>query len=122
MSEENRRAREAINEILASTRIPGQLAATVSDFVSRETDAEHMLTLLEAYLRHPEWESEFEHALASEEQFKSLSNTVTRLISEGADAEQVRFRLEAFHLQLMSQNREADDDVVLEVLDELVGF
>lgn len=122
MSARSRNSEDIINEILASGGIPDQLGVTVSELVSRGTDRDHVLALLEAYLRHPEWETEFEHALATEEEFTSLSGRVSNLISDGADAEQVRFRLEAFHLQLAGQGRDHDDDVVLEVLDELVGF
>lgn len=122
MSGGGRTAGDRINEILASGVMPDQLAATIVEFVGRGTDPNHMLTLLDAYLRHPEWETDFEQALASAEKFTRLSTVTAELMSKGADVHQVRFRLEAFHLQLVSQNREQDDDVVLEVLDELVGF
>jgi hypothetical protein len=113
---------DRVDQILASGRIPDQLAATVTDFVGGGTDRDHMSTLLDAYLAHPEWESVFERALATEDKFRALSGAVAGIVAEGAEAEQVRYRLEAYHLQLMSQDRDADDDVVLEVLDELVGF
>jgi len=48
--------------------------------------------------------------------------TASGLIATGADPAQVKAWLDAFHLHLLSQDREQDDDVVLEVLDELVGF
>jgi hypothetical protein len=51
-----------------------------------------------------------------------LSDTVSELIERGADREELRARLETFHVELSSAGREADDDVVLEVLDFLTGW
>jgi hypothetical protein len=68
------------------------------------------------------WEDEFEQAPASAEPLKDLSDRVSALIEGGADREQVRQRLEAFHVQLADAGRDDDDDVVLEVLDFLTGW
>jgi hypothetical protein len=58
----------------------------------------------------------------SEDHFRAVSDAAARLIAAGADPELLPVWLNAFHLDLLSQDREQDDDVVLEVIDQLVGF
>lgn len=116
---------DAFDALLASGQLPKPLADLSADFVARAGDTvearESMRDTLETYLRHPEWTPEFERALAAAEKFPAVSATAARLGADGADAE-VRTWLNAFHLALLSADREEDDDVVLEVLDELTGF
>jgi len=115
-----------LDELLASGRLSAPLAALASDFVARAgntTEArESMGDTLATYLRYPEWTDEFERALTSDDQFGAVSDAAARLIAAGADPELLPVWLNAFHLDLMSQDREQDDDVVLEVIDQLVGF
>ena len=94
----------------------------MADFLSRGTNRVHMTSLLEAYLRHPEWEEDFERALDSAQNPDALVEAVVALLNAGADRALVRNRLEAFHLQLMSQDRDEDDDTVLEVLDRMTQY
>lgn len=102
--------------------LPEPLADTVSDLLARGTDRDHLTRLVDAYLRHPEWEADFERALAEEEQPDALADAVVSLLNSGADRTDVRHRLEAFHLQLLAEDRDEDDDVVLDVLDRLTEY
>ena len=115
-----------LDELLASGRLSAPLAALASDFVARAGNTalarESMRDRLATYLRYPEWTDEFERALASEDQFRAASDAAARLIAAGADPELLVVWLNAFHIDLMSQDREQDDDVILEVLDQLTGF
>lgn len=116
---------DALDGLLASGRLPEPLAVLAADFVARagntEAARESMRGTLETYLRHPEWTPLFEAALASADRFQAVSATAARLIADGTGTE-VQDWLNAFHLALMSEDRERDDDVVLEVLDDLTGF
>lgn len=117
---------DGLDDLLDSESLPPELATTAADVVARAGNTaearESMRHTLDAYLRHPEWEAEFERALTSKQQLRDVSATAADLISRGADPDQLKAWLNAFHLHLMSQDREQDDDVVLEALDELVGF
>jgi hypothetical protein len=117
---------DGLDGLLTSGRLPDPLAALAGDFVTRagNTDdaRESIRGTLETYLSHPEWTVEFERALASDDQFRAVSDTAAGLVADGADPDQVQSWLNGFHLALMSEQREQDDDVVLEVLDELTGF
>jgi hypothetical protein len=68
------------------------------------------------------WEDEFESALAAAEPLQHLSGKVSEFLEAGADREELRVRLEAFHVKLADAGREDDDDVVLEVLDYMTGW
>jgi hypothetical protein len=113
-----------LDELLASLSAP--FAALVSDFVARAGNTaearESMRDTLATYLRYPEWTDEFERALTSDDPLGAVSSVAARLVALGADPALVPVWLNAFHLSLLSQERDADDDVVLEVIDELVGF
>jgi hypothetical protein len=115
-----------LDELLASGRLSAPLAALASDVVARAGNTaearDSMRDTLATYLRYPEWTDEFERALASADQFHAASDAVARLIAAGADPELLPVWLNAFHLELLSQDRDQDDDVVLEVIDQLVGF
>jgi hypothetical protein len=115
-----------LDELLASGRLSAPLTALASDFVARAgntTEArDSMRDTLATYLRYPEWTDEFERALTSDDRFAAVSDAAARLIAAGADPALVPVWLNAFHLELLSQDREQDDDVVLEVIDQLLGF
>lgn len=65
---------------------------------------------------------DFESALNSDRPYGSLRGVVKWLLAAGADREGLRVSLEAFRTQLRGAGRDADDDVVLEVLDDLTGW
>jgi hypothetical protein len=113
-------------DLLASGRLPEPLTALAADFVTRAGDTdnarESMHTVLATYLRHPQWTPEFERALTSDDRFHAVSDLAARLIADGAGPDEVRRWLNGFHLALLSERRDEDDDVVLEVLDQLAGF
>lgn len=71
---------------------------------------------------NPHWINDFEHALASNDPTGHLRTAVAELVAAGADREVVQAQLESLRLQLRNQNRDAEDDVVLEVLDFLTGW
>jgi hypothetical protein len=68
------------------------------------------------------WDDEFEQALASADPLRDLSDRVSALVEGGTDREELRQRLESFHVRLAEAGRDDDDDVVLEVLDFLTGW
>ncbi|HEU5159764.1 MAG TPA: hypothetical protein VFU43_22405 [Streptosporangiaceae bacterium] len=68
------------------------------------------------------WFEEFENALGSSDATQALRGTVARILAADNDREQVRLALEEFRVALREQNRESDEDVVLEVLDFLTGW
>lgn len=117
---------DALDELLASGRLPDEFATLAADFAARAgntADARSSLRdTLTTYLAYPAWRTEFEAALTSHDRFRAVSDTAAGLVAAGADPAHVRVWLNAFHLALMSQDRDEEDDVVLEVLDTLVGF
>ena len=64
----------------------------------------------------------FEHALDSESPTMELRRVVQDLVSAGADRDQIRGEVEALRSRLRRADQEADEDVVLEVLDFLTGW
>jgi len=115
-----------LDALLASGRLPDALTALATDFVTRAGntyDARELIrTSLTTYLDHPQWIPGFERALTADDRFRAASDTADRLIADGAAPDLLRRWLNGFHLALLSENREQDDDVILEVLDRLAGF
>ena len=68
------------------------------------------------------WFADFEAALRSAKPTESLRDTVARLLDSGNDREVIQQSLEQFRLVLREADREAAEDVVLEVLDFLTGW
>lgn len=64
----------------------------------------------------------FDAALKTPQPYESLREVVKGRLGEGADREDLRVELEEFRVQIRRQRREADDDIVLEVLDDLTGW
>jgi hypothetical protein len=65
---------------------------------------------------------DFMSALESERPYESIKEVVKASLSADAAREDLRLRLEAFRTELRGAGRDADDDVVLEVLDDLTGW
>jgi hypothetical protein len=51
-----------------------------------------------------------------------LRDVVTELLAAGADRARVQEQLEAFRVRLQEQDREDDEDTVLDVLDFVTGW
>jgi hypothetical protein len=64
----------------------------------------------------------FEEALKSENPPKSLTELVKRLLKEGIEHDDIYQEALRFHAFLMSQGRETDDDIILELCDALTGW
>ena len=116
-------ARDELVDLLASGRLPTELAKLMADLYSGagntpEARASYLL-LPTVFLRHPGWQPRFEEALASEQRFASVSDMAASLIAQGVDQYEVYRWLSAFYLFLQSQGRQEDEDVVVEALDEL---
>jgi hypothetical protein len=67
-------------------------------------------------------ELQFEEALKSENPPKSLTELVKRLLKEGVKHEDIDKEVSRFHLFLMSQGRDEDDDIILELGTALDGW
>jgi hypothetical protein len=65
---------------------------------------------------------EFNAALASGEGLEGLRSAVERELRSGVPREHVIAQLEALRSDLREDGRDADDDVVLEVLDFVTGW
>jgi len=65
---------------------------------------------------------DIESALASEHPLDALSAEMKRLLTEGWTRDALLALLEEFRERLRVQHREADEDVVLEVMDFLAGW
>lgn len=65
---------------------------------------------------------DFNQALASARPYEALRSLIKRLLDQGADRNELRLTLESFRVELRAASRDADDDVVLEVLDDLTGW
>lgn len=63
-----------------------------------------------------------EHALLSERPVLDLRTLVQTLVQQGSSPEAVLADLESLRSRLRAGGREADEDVVLEVMDFVVGF
>lgn len=111
-----------VERSLAEPDVPASFYALMLDYLAGGTDRGHVMCLLDAYRAHRDWELDFERSLTQDMTGKELSRLVQAMIADGADRTALRYRLEAFALQLRDQDREPDDDVVLEVLDRLMGW
>lgn len=107
---------------LADPRLPRPMADLMADFASRGTDPAHLVDLVTAYLAHPEWEQDFDRALTSADHSDDAADVAVSLLTGGADREQLTHWLGAHRFHLMSEDRDEEDDLVLEVLDRLTGF
>ncbi|HEV8555435.1 MAG TPA: hypothetical protein VGR06_03440 [Actinophytocola sp.] len=70
----------------------------------------------------PDWLGAFERGLRAPEPLRGLRDVVAELLAAGADRTRVQEQLEAFRLRLQEQNRENDEDTVLDVLDFVTGW
>ena len=64
----------------------------------------------------------FAEALASARPFDSLSEAVRALVDRGDPPQGIYDQLQVFALELRADGRETDEDIVLDVMDLLVGF
>ena len=67
-------------------------------------------------------EERFENALRSNEPLKCLNTFVFELSAEGRKKAEILKIFENFALCLRRKNREADEELLLEVMDALVGW
>jgi len=70
----------------------------------------------------PDWFTTFERGLSAPEPLWGLRDVVAELLAAGTDRARVQEQLEAFRIRLREQNREHDEDTVLEVLDFVTGW
>lgn len=63
-----------------------------------------------------------EEKLISDNPFEDLRNLLKTMISQGYDREQLVEELIDFALKLRAENREKDDDLLLEMVDFLTGW
>lgn len=64
----------------------------------------------------------FEEALASTEPLWELRGVVRGLLADGHDRDEILADFERLRLVLQATNREADEEIVLEVMDFVVGW
>jgi len=64
----------------------------------------------------------FEEALLSPEPLRELRSLALRLSSQGQDTAAIVAKFEEARGQLREANRESDEDVVMDVMDCLVGW
>jgi hypothetical protein len=64
----------------------------------------------------------FEQALHAEEPLHELRSLASRLSSQGDDKAAIVAKFEEVRQQLRRENREADEDAVMDVLDFLSGW
>jgi hypothetical protein len=69
-----------------------------------------------------DWPASFEEALAEPEPTLALREAVVQARREGAERDAVERQLRALREHLQRAGREADEDVVLEVMDFLAGW
>jgi hypothetical protein len=69
-----------------------------------------------------DWPASFEEALGAEEPTRTLRDVVVRARQDGTDRDAVMAQLRALREHLSAAGREDDEDVVLEVMDFLVGW
>ncbi|MDQ4071013.1 MAG: hypothetical protein M3203_16315 [Actinomycetota bacterium] len=61
-------------------------------------------------------------ALEAHKPLEAMRQLATERLSEGSTREQIRNELEQLRRQLQAESREADEDIVLEVLDLIEGW
>ncbi len=64
----------------------------------------------------------FETALRSEKPFQALRDLISNLSSKGLDAQSILAQFEAAREQLRHAGHEADEDMVMDAMDCLVGW
>jgi hypothetical protein len=64
----------------------------------------------------------FEEALRSPDPVNSVRSVALRLLAEGQDQEDVIARFENARAQLREANRDAEEDIIMDVMDCLVGW
>ncbi len=64
----------------------------------------------------------FEAALHSENPVLCLRNVVQDMVDKGRDQASLVAELEAFRTMLQAEGRDNDEDIVLDVMDFVVGF
>ena len=69
-----------------------------------------------------DWPASFEEALAAPEPTLALREAVVRARTAGAERDAVERQLRALRGHLQRAGRDADEDVVLEVMDFLAGW
>ena len=67
-------------------------------------------------------DNQFEEALKSKNPEKSLTDLVKMLLLQGVKHEDIDEAVTHFHIQLMSQGREKEDDMILDLGDALTGW
>lgn len=67
-------------------------------------------------------QSRFEQAFGYDQPMLRLRAEVEQLLIEGYDRDLLYSQLDAFRSVLLASGRDADDDVVLEVMDFLTGW
>jgi hypothetical protein len=70
----------------------------------------------------PDWFGAFERGLGAPQPLTGLRDAVAELLAAGADRTRVQEQLEAFRGRLREQDREDDEDTVLDVLDFVTGW
>ena len=65
---------------------------------------------------------QFDQALRAQEPMECIREVVRCLLSQGYEREAVATKLESFRRLLQQGGRDADEDVVLEVMDFLAGW
>lgn len=67
-------------------------------------------------------DNDLEKALKDPQPFVQLRNLVQQWLAQGQDRQMILDRFEQARLPLRTEGREADEDVLLEVMDCLVGW
>jgi hypothetical protein len=65
---------------------------------------------------------DFEAALTSEDPYRALRSSVKELSARGYSREAILGLLQEFRESLQLERREPEEDLVLEVMDDLVGW
>jgi len=68
------------------------------------------------------WFDGFERALGSSDPVERLRDDVAEIVRSGVPSDTVQASLERFRIKLAAEGRDADEDVVLDVLDFLTGW
>ncbi len=68
------------------------------------------------------YDQELEGAVASQEPMAALRMLVTQLTTEGLSQRAIYELFDTFRADLRVGGRDADEDVVLEVMDQIVGW
>jgi hypothetical protein len=117
---------DELGVLLVSGKLTPELAAIAQGLASGGGDnAESRASLaniLNACLRHPEWEPRVEEALAAGCPVDTVYQAADALESAGNSHDEVLNWLMGFLLVLRSQGREADEDNLMDMLDFFSGW